>query len=300
MDAKKTTTPSLEQNEKLLWEQQQRCLLPLKAVLLTPLDVSELPIQIKDGIKKATGFIRIENNIPFLYACWHSVTGLDRNTRAIHSIPPERPRKLRLTLQGYEREPAFVEKVGGSRDFVVDLYRADGRTPAWMQDRHYIPNADVEHFGFRFPFWHDAVKLVLSGIDLASAQAIDEPQVCGRMLLPTERVFIVGYPNGYSVLGNPTPVVLAAHIAALLVKENRHEFLVDRAGAPGMSGSPVFLEDKTGLRLIGMYTGVIRSSRIEGITLGTCADMRLCWANDLLTLVPVDSANAEPLDEEGR
>jgi hypothetical protein len=190
--------------------------------------------------------------------------------------------------------------VGGSRDFVVDLYRPNGTTPAWMQDRHYIRNEDVENFGFRFPFWHDAVKIALSGIDLASAQVINEPQVFSRMLLPTDRVFIVGYPNGYSALENPTPVVLTAYIAAPLVKEKRHEFLVDRAGAPGMSGAPVFLEDKSGLRLIGVYTGVVRSSTTEGITLGTCADMRLCWGNELLTFVPTDSPNAEPLDEEGR
>jgi len=263
------------------------------------LDDSGRPIQVTGGIKKATGFIRIENGVPHLYACWHTVTGLDRNTRAIPSVPSERPRKLRLTLQGYERQPAFVETVGGSRDVVVDLYRADGRTPAWMQDRHYIPNADVENFGFRFPFWHDAVKLILSGIELASAQAINEPQVCSRMLLPTERAFIVGYPNGYSALENPTPIVLTAHIAALLVKEKRHEFLVDRAGAPGMSGSPVFLEDKSGLRLIGMYTGVVRSSSTEGIALGSCADMRLCWESGVLPLVPVDSPEMEPLDTEG-
>jgi hypothetical protein len=39
------------------------------------------------------------------------------------------------------------------------------------------------------------------------------------MLLPTDRVFIVGYPNGHSALEKPTPVVLTAHIAAWLVKE---------------------------------------------------------------------------------
>jgi hypothetical protein len=175
MDSEKTTIPGLEQNEDLLWEQQQRFLLPLKAVLLTPLDHSERPIRFKGGIKTATGFIRMENNVPYLYACWHTVTGLDRNSRAIPSVAPERPCKLELTLQGYEREPGFVEKVGGSRDFVIDLYRPDGRTPAWMQDRHYIPNEDVENFGFRFPFWHDAVKIALSGVSLASAQAINEP-----------------------------------------------------------------------------------------------------------------------------
>ena len=67
-----------------------------------------------------------------------------------------------------------------------------------------------------------------------------------------------------------------------------------------MSGSPVFLEDKSGLRLIGMYTGVVRSSSAEGITLGTCADLRLCGEDHVLPLVPVDSPNAEPLDAEGR
>jgi hypothetical protein len=203
-----------------------------------------------------------------------------------------------VTLQGVEREPAYVEKIGGSREVLVDLYRADG-TPAWLQDRHYIPNADVQNFGFRFPFWHDAVKIALPGIDLSSAQAIDEGAVSSRMLLPTERLFIVGYPHGYSALDNPTPIVLTAHIAALRFGQNRQELLLDRAGAPGMSGSPVFLEDEIGLRLIGIYTGVIRPAGSGGISLGTCADMRLCWGNDMLAFVTLDSPALEPLDSEG-
>lgn len=300
MDVGTTTIPILLQHEKLSWEQRQRLLLPLKAVLLTPLDELERPVRIAGGIKKATGFIRIENGIKFLYACWHTVTGLDRNTLAVPSVPPEPPRKLRLTLQQYERQPAFVESVGGSRDLVIELYRGDGRTPAWMQDRHYIPSADVENFGFRFPFWHDLVKLVLPSIELASAQATNEREVCTRLLLPTERVFIVGYPHGYSALDNPTPVVLTAHVAASLFSEKRHEFLVDRLGAPGMSGSPVFLEDKSGLRLIGVYTGAIHPSRPEGIALGTCADLRPYWGGRVPALVPVDSTEVEPLDEGGR
>ena len=299
MSEKPISAPYLEQSANLLLQQRERFLLPLKAVLLTPLDQLGKPIPVPGGgIKKATGFIRMEQDTPHLYACWHTVTGLNRNTRAIPSTPPNRPFKLRMTLQEYERQQ-LIEKIGGSRDFVVDLYRPDGATPAWMQDRQYVHNEDVERYGLRFPFWHDAVKLQLSGIDLAPGQLINEPQVCSNMLLPTDRVFIVGYPNGYSVLDNPTPVVLTAHIAALRVKTNRHEFLVDRAGAPGMSGSPVFLEDASGLRLIGLYTGVIGSVNTLGVSLGACADMRLCWGADALALVPFDSQTTQALDADG-
>ena len=48
----------------LTLEQQQRFLLPLKAVLLPPLDDSEQPIQVLRSTKNATGFIRIENGMP--------------------------------------------------------------------------------------------------------------------------------------------------------------------------------------------------------------------------------------------
>jgi hypothetical protein len=58
MDSEKTTIPSLEQNENLLWEQRERFLLPLKAVLLTPLHDSGRPTQFKGGVKMVTGFIQ--------------------------------------------------------------------------------------------------------------------------------------------------------------------------------------------------------------------------------------------------
>jgi hypothetical protein len=101
-----------------------------------------------------------------------------------------------------------------------------------------------------------------------------------------------------TALENPTPIVLTAHVAAMMFKENRHEFLLDRAGAPGMSGSPVFLEHDSHLWPIGMYTGAIfpyGRGTLSVTSLGACANMIACWDGPL-AFVPADSPLLEPAD----
>jgi len=51
--------------------------------------------------------------------------------------------------------------------------------------------------------------------------------------------------------------VLTRHVAAISRDGARREILIDGAGAPGMSGGPVFYECDNRLYLFGMYVGVI-------------------------------------------
>lgn len=60
---------------------------------------------------------------------------------------------------------------------------------------------------------------------------------------------------------------------------------MDGAGAPAMSGGPVFVERESGIYLLGMYTGLIYPDHVidanEKMTaLGTCSNMTLAlWGH---------------------
>lgn len=281
--------------------ERQRFLLPHRAVLLATFDESGKQLTV------ASGFLRRERVQLYLYTCWHVVTGLDRNTRALPATGRwERPTRLTVTLQGYQSHGPGVASIGGAREFALDLYSKEG-TPRWLQDRQYVPNADLASKGLRFPFLHDVVKLPFPEIETMpdTLQTDDSAVLPSMMVLPGDKVVIVGYPYGYSALETPTPVVITAHVAAMFSKERRMEFLLDRAGAPGMSGGPVFIEEKNQLWPMGMYTGAIYPDRLAtGVprvsTLGSCANLTQCWSVSELALVPADSPEMAPVETPPR
>jgi hypothetical protein len=101
------------------------------------------------------------------------------------------------------------------------------------------------------------------------------------------QVFVVGFPYGYSSLGmeQPTPIVLTQHVASTRINGDREmDILLDRPGAAGMSGGPVFVHRQDGAYLVGIYTGIIfpdhvlnRDERERVTALGTCSVIGLCW-----------------------
>jgi hypothetical protein len=169
----------------------------------------------------------------------------------------------------------------------LPLYdRSGGKfAPLWFQDEQDVPQGDLNAIGIRVPFWHDAVKLRLpETIRISDLQVIDQGNCLEHLVDPGDKVYLVGYPYGYSALGEgqPTPIVLTRFIAALRVADRQREIVLDGYGAPGMSGGPVFVDTARGLRLLGPYTGLIYPDHVieqnEKITaLGTCCDMTLCW-----------------------
>ncbi len=281
--------------------QRLRFLLPYRAVLLTLLDADGEPTG-----RVATGFLRREGDQLYLYTCWHTVTGLDRNTRALP--PPEkwlqlRPWKVRVTLQEFESHGGGLAATGGAREIVRELY-SEERRYLWLQDRQYVPNADLERAGLRFPYYYDAVKIAFPNIEAMPDQFLSDSSAIlpSMMVLPGDKVVFVGYPHGYSALQTPTPVVISAHVAAMFSKEKHMEFLIDRAGAPGMSGGPVFVEQDSQLWPIGIYTGAVYPDRLAtGVprvsTLGSCANLTQCWSTPQLALVTADSPDAKAVDE---
>jgi hypothetical protein len=277
--------------------QRQRFMLPHRAALLTIFDANG------KQVKVASGFLRLEGVKLFLYTCWHTVTGLDRNTR---KLPPtgkwERPSMVRVTVQAYQSLRSGGALVGGSREVALNLYSPEGK-PLWLQDRQYVPEHDLAGVSLRFPFLHDVVKLPFPDVETMpdALQTDDNAILPSMMVLPGDTVVVVGYPHGYSALATPTPVAITAHVAAMFSKERHMEFLLDRAGAPGMSGGPVFIEQDAQLWPMGMYTGAIYPDRVvTGVprvsTLGCCANLTQCWSAPELAFVPVDSPEMTSID----
>jgi hypothetical protein len=259
-------------------------LLFLKAVQVLPLDANDQPIRVTaDGkVATASGFIRTDGGRPYLYTCWHVVTG-GINPHRIELPPTDkwvRPESLRIRLQLATVPQENVTSIGGSQEITIPLYDREPKRPRWAQDPASIVHEDLNRAGFQVPFWHDAVKVPLpEGIAIADVQSVDSLPAFASVLVPGDRVLIVGYPFGYSALGiqQPTPVVMTRYVASNRTTQPK-QFLLDGGAAPGMSGSPVFVERDEMLHLIGLYTGEAYPQKgALSNPLGTCADITFCW-----------------------
>ena len=239
----------------------------------------------------ASGFIRIEDGVPFLYTCWHVVTGYDRNDLRVTNALPKRA-YLEVFMQGPQPRSASASFVGGLLSFTIPLYDESARPkkPLWYQDRAHLPHPDLNSIGLRVPSWHDAVKIPLStDVTVSQLQLVSNPVLASNtMLRPGDKIYIVGFPYGFSTggLGLPTPVVLTRFVTATAVSGRPQEFLLDSGGAPGMSGGPVFVERDSDIALLGVYTGIVypapaaeRNARVAA--LGSCANLSLCLRGSL-------------------
>lgn len=277
----------------------QKLYLPYKAVHIQCLNGDGAPIKDAYG----TGFVRQEGRNHFLYTCWHLVTGFNMHDPKIPRRPPDKRMSLRITLQNaVVRQPdtavvggnqTVMTVVGGNQTQTVPLYdtsQTSDMRPLWSQDKDDVPHADLNAVNLRVPLLHDAVKLRLPADHrVPNPQIIKEDTSFEGPLVPGDKLFVVGFPYGYSPLDmdQPTAVVLTRFVAATHIKGRRCAILLDGVGAPGMSGGPVFVENAYGVFVVGLYTGCIkpdylvvkdRAKDLELATaLGTCCDMTLCW-----------------------
>jgi hypothetical protein len=249
----------------------------------------------------ASGFLRIEDGVPFLYTCWHVVTGYDRNDLRVTNALPKRA-FLEVFVQDHQQADGTSAGVG-LPSFTIPLYDESARPkkPLWYQDRAHLPHPDLNAIGLCVPSWHDAVKIPLpADVKVSEWQLVSNPVLASNaMLTPGDKVYVVGFPYGFTMGGPglPAPVVLTRFVKATEVSGRPQEFLLDSGGAPGMSGGPVFVERENEIALLGVYTGVIYSDpvieRKEKVNaLGSCANLSLCWRGSL-PLVP------EPTEASG-
>jgi hypothetical protein len=196
----------------------------------------------------ASGFLLRDDADLYLYTCWHVVTGIEL---ANPVLPGTNQRRSRLKVA-----------VGGSDSFEVELYEKSGEEvflPLWEQDQQSVPNSSLAMANLVQPFWHDIVRIRLPASVLASTiQVLSRFDLWPNLIEPAEPLMLVGYPYGFSATQlSATPIVVRRHVAAISRDGARREILIDGAGAPGMSGGPVFYEWHNRLYLFGMYVGVI-------------------------------------------
>lgn len=261
--------------------------LPFRAVLLRCLDEQRQPLP----KTTATGFIRREGADLFLYTCWHVVTGYDRNNLKVSNRLPNRA-FIEIRMQDAQSEMPGLTTIGGLQSITIPLYDFDKKpsTPLWLQDSRHIPHPDLNEICVFVPFWHDAVKIRLPGtVRCADLQLTDNAIFpSNTLLVPGDKLYLVGFPYGFSANGSeqPTPVVLTRYVASVNVTNRRREILLESAGAPGMSGGPVFVDRGEAITLFGLYTGLLYPDHVieqnEKVTaLGTCADLTFCLRGTL-------------------
>jgi len=216
----------------------------------------------------ATGFLYAgPNGTRWLVTNWHVVTGRwPDDPGSLVGGKPDSPSRLRFTIH----DPAGCKP----QDMDVPLYDADG--PTWIE-------GDREH-----------------GVDLALVRLTDPP----RFRLPFTQSFA---PNSSVALEPAMDVVIVGHPFKLgdhtnsavwksamvssgqdTSAERRPWILVDTAGTPGMSGSPVYNRtfrtserkafrgnyavseagERITLELSGVYAGSVGNKDLEKLQLG--------------------------------
>ena len=240
----------------------------------------------------ASGFIRRESERLYLYTCWHVVTGFDPNEIEVGNRLPAR-QYIKLALQCADQSQPGIEVIGGLQTVVLPLYDSPKQParPLWLQDDCHIPHPDLNAIGLHVPFWHDVVKLELPpDVRVSEIQVIDEKRLNTSLVGPCDKCLIVGYPYGFSAFGpdQPTAIVLTRFVASTRIAGRQEQLLLESIGAPGMSGSPVFIERADDLLLFGIYTGLIypdhAQKREKATALGTVSNISF-MLDGLLPLV---------------
>jgi hypothetical protein len=286
---------------------RQRSELSFRSVQLRCLDEDRRPLK----HASASGFVRIEDGVPFLYTCWHVVTGYDRNNLRVTNALPKRA-FLEVFVQGHQEQADSTSLAGGLLSFTVPLYDGCARPkrPLWYQDRAHLPHPDLNAIGLCVPSWHDVVKIPLpTDVKVSEPQLVSNPVVASnKMLTLGDKIYVVGFPYRFGTggLGLSTPVVLTRFVAATAVSGRPREFLLDSGGVPGMSGGPVFVEHHNDIDLLGVYTGIVYPDSVierhkKVVALGSCANLSLCWRGSLpLVREPTEASNSAELEFEGR
>jgi hypothetical protein len=244
-----------------------RHLMQFKAVRIEILDQHGQPVIVtpRNGERRgpvvASGFLLRDDADLYLYTCWHVVTGIELANPVLPGTNQRRSR-LKVSMQRSEKPKGAIVAVGASDSFEVELYEQSGEDvflPRWEQDEHSVSNSGLAMANLVQPFWHDIVRIRLpASVVTSTLQVLSRLDLWPNLIAPADPLMLVGYPYGFSAKQlTPTPIVVTRHVAAISRDGARREILIDGAGAPGMSGGPVFYEWDNRLYLFGMYVGVI-------------------------------------------
>lgn len=191
-------------------------------------------------LSTGTGLLARAASSVHLFTALHNFTGREPNG-ACKSPTGGIPNRVEIT--GYYFR-ANVPLYGGENDPTRDPPRfvADGCGPeidvCALRITSGFSNASPLDASFLDPAGHSqTVRLAVA-------------QMC----------FVVGYPEGLFVRESENavfPIWKTGHIAVepSVYVDGVPKFLIDAATRPGMSGSPVFLRERSMHRLLGLYTG---------------------------------------------
>ena len=238
-----------------------------KAVRIEILDQHGQPVIVtsRNGERRgpvvASGFLLRDGAELYLYTCWHVVTGIELANPVLPGSSQRRSR-LKVSMQRSDKLTGAIVAVGAADSFEVELYEKSGEDvflPRWEQDEQSVSNSSLAMANLVQPFWHDIVRIRLpSSVVTSNIQLLSRLDLWPDSIEPADPLMLVGYPYGFSAKQlTPTPIVVKRHVAAISRDGARREILIDGAGAPGMSGGPVFYEWDSRFYLFGMYVGVI-------------------------------------------
>ncbi len=244
-----------------------RHLMQFKAVRIEILDQHGQPVIVtsRNGERRgpvvASGFLLRDGAELYLYTCWHVVTGIELANPVLPGSSQRRSR-LKVSMQRSDKLTGAIVAVGAADSFEVELYEKSGEDvflPRWEQDEQSVSNSSLAMANLVQPFWHDIVRIRLpSSVVTSNIQLLSRLDLWPDSIEPADPLMLVGYPYGFSAKQlTPTPIVVKRHVAAISRDGARREILIDGAGAPGMSGGPVFYDRDNRLYLFGMYVGVI-------------------------------------------
>jgi hypothetical protein len=123
--------------------------------------------------------------VPFLYTCWHVVTGYDPNDLRVTSALPKRA-FLEVFVPDQRLPADDTPVVGRPPLFTVPLYDESARPkkPRWYQDRAHLPHPDLNSIGLCVPSWHDAVKIPLStDVEVSQLHLVSNPVLAPSAML---------------------------------------------------------------------------------------------------------------------
>lgn len=233
---------------------------PAKLRLIHDMDLTERSVKLEllddsdRPVSNGTGIIITEDDGPYLYTCWHVVTGYD--FLALNVKAPPRAKKISLRTKQVTRPAPGLTAVGNEKIVNYPLYDDAGR-PRWQQQEAERPHADLNSIGIKVPEHIDWVRLPVEIDELSRQHQSFVPNDIwhDHMGIGTPTM-IGGFPYGYSAFHFPEPLFLTRAIATM---GSKIPFitLLDGAGAKGMSGSPVYVKIAGKWALYGVYTGLI-------------------------------------------
>ena len=219
-------------------------------------------------LAQGTGFMVVDQGLPYLMTNRHNLTGRNNETGAPLSPTAATPD----TVHVMHNLPATV---AGEREYQFEwesraepLYDPEGK-PLWFEHPTHGPVVDVVALRL-----HD-----VEGVILAAYPVHRSPHPIGVGV--SQELSIVGFPFGVST-GGSMAVWIRGAIASEPIADwaGLPRFLVDARTRPGQSGSPVVLHSASGVtndgrgitlgtgpstQLVGVYSGRINAQSDLGI-----------------------------------